>query len=330
MRLYLQRRLLQFIPIILAICVLNFGLIQLAPGDLADVVAGESGQMDDGAGTEQQVAELRASFGLDAPLYMQLFSYLKRLLSFDLGYSHRFGAPVSELIGDRVGATALLGLSSLLLAVVFGVLIGVLCARYRNTRLDRAVSAVMALCYSVPVFWLALMLVVLFGVQLQWFPIGGMQEVGIEAQGPWAQARDVLWHLVLPVTTLALYSTAVYARFTRASMVDALQEDYIRTARAKGLGERLIYFRHALRNALLPVLTLIGAHFGELLAGSIVIETVFSWPGLGKLTYDAVVNRDTNLLLSILFLSSLLVMATSLVLDLLYARLDPRIDLERP
>jgi peptide/nickel transport system permease protein len=259
---------------------------------------------------------------------MQLFAYLKRLLSFDLGYSHRFGAPVSEMIADRVGATALLGLSSLVLAVAGGVLAGVLCARYRNTRLDRAVSSLMALCYSVPVFWLALMLVVLFGVRLQWFPIGGMQEVGIEAAGPWAQAKDVLWHLVLPVTTLALYSTAVYARFTRAAMVDALQEDYIRTARSKGLPAHLIYFRHALRNAFLPVLTLIGAHVGELLAGSIVIETVFSWPGLGKLTYDAVVNRDTNLLLSILLLSSLLVMATSLVIDVLYARLDPRIELK--
>lgn len=324
---YLRRRLLQFIPIVLAICVLNFSLIQLAPGDLAEVVAGESGQNGEGAGTAEQVAHLRATFGLDAPAPVRLARYLRQVASFDLGYSHRFGAPVAELVQGRVGATALLGLSSLALAVVGGVLLGVLCARRRGGRIDRAVSALMALCYSVPVFWLALMLVVLFGVKLQWFPISGMQEVGIEAQGRWAQWRDVLWHLVLPAGTLAVYSLAVYARFTRAAMVDALQEDYIRTARSKGLSEGAVVFRHALRNALLPVLTLVGASFGELLAGSIVVETVFSWPGLGKLTYDAVVNRDTNLLLSILLLGSLLVMATSLAVDLLYARLDPRIEL---
>ncbi|WBS00424.1 ABC transporter permease [Pseudoduganella sp. SL102] len=328
MRAYIQRRLLQFVPVILGICILNFILIQAAPGDLAEVVAAESAQVE-GAIVEDQVAQLRTSFGLDAPLHMQLLAYLGRLFTFDLGYSHRFGAPVAELIGDRVGATALLGLTSLALAVVIGVLLGVLCARWRNGRLDRAVSALMALCYSVPVFWLALMMVVLFGVTLQWFPIDGMREVGIEAQGRWSEARDVLWHLVLPATTLAVYSIAVYARFTRASMVDALQEDYIRTARSKGLSEPVVVFRHALRNAILPVLTLIAGHFGELLAGSIVIETVFSWPGLGKLTYDAVVNRDTNLLLSMLFLSSLLVMATSLLLDILYAALDPRIELRK-
>lgn len=328
MRAYIQRRLLQFLPVVLGICILNFALIQAAPGDLAEVVAAESAQVD-GAIVEDQVAKLRASYGLDAPLHMQLAAYLGRLATFDLGYSHRFGEPVAKLIGDRFGATALLGLASLVLAVVVGVLLGVLCARWRNGRLDRIVSALMALCYSVPVFWLALMMVVLFGVTLQWFPIDGMQDVGLEGEGVWTRARDVLWHLVLPATTLAVYSIAVYARFTRASMVEALQEDYIRTARSKGLSEPVVVFRHALRNAILPVLTLIAGHFGELLAGSIVVETVFSWPGLGKLTYDAVVNRDTNLLLSILFLSSLLVMATSLVLDILYAALDPRIELKK-
>ncbi|QBE66093.1 ABC transporter permease [Pseudoduganella lutea] len=328
MRAYIQRRLLQFLPVVLGICILNFILIQAAPGDLAEVVAAESAQVE-GAIVEDQVARLRASYGLDAPLHMQLLAYLGRLATFDLGYSHRFGEPVAKLVADRVGATALLGLTSLVLAVVIGVLLGAVCARWRNSRLDRAVSALMALCYSVPVFWLALMMVVLFGVTLQWFPIDGMRDVGRAGEDGWAQVRDVLWHLVLPATTLAVYSIAVYARFTRASMVDALQEDYIRTARSKGLSEPVVVFRHALRNAILPVLTLIGGHFGELLAGSIVIETVFSWPGLGKLTYDAVVNRDTNLLLSILFLSSLLVMATSLLLDILYAALDPRIELRK-
>jgi peptide/nickel transport system permease protein len=326
---YLRRRLLQFVPVVLGICILNFLLIRLAPGDLAEVVAGESGQGENGASSSQTLAELRAAYGLDRPAWVQLLAYLGRLCRFDLGYSHRYGEPVADLIAGRLGATALLGVSSLVLALGLGVLVGVLCARRRGGRLDRSLSSLMALCYSVPVFWLALMLVVAFGVKLQWFPVEGMHEVGQEGAGAWARARDVLWHMALPVATLATYSTAVYARFTRAAVIDALQEDYVRTARAKGLSEPAVLLRHALRNALLPVLTLVGAHFGELLAGSIVIETVFSWPGLGKLTYDAVLGRDTNLLMSILFLSSLLVLATSLALDLLYARLDPRIELQR-
>lgn len=327
MKTYVKRRLLQFIPIVLGICVLNFALIQLAPGDLAQVVAGESGQGDNAGGTEAQLAELRSAFGLDVPLYMQLLLYLKKLLMLDLGYSYRYGEPVAQLIGERIGATALLGVTSLVVALVLGVGIGMLCARFRGGWLDRSVSALMALCYSVPVFWLALMLVVLFGVRLQWFPIGGMQEVEGAALTGWDHVRDVGWHLVLPVATLAVYSCAVYARFTRAAMVDALQEDYVRTARAKGLSGAAVYFRHALRNALLPVVSLAGASVGELLGGSIVIETVFSWPGLGKLAYDAVGARDTSLLLSILFLSSLLVMLASLLTDMLSARLDPRIEL---
>lgn len=327
---YLKRRVLQFIPVVLGICVLNFALLQMVPGDLAEVMASEAAEAS-AEGSVDNVARLRTAFGLDAPLHEQLFAYVKRLLTFDLGYSHRYGAPVWDLIADRIGATALLGLSSLVLSVTVGVLLGVVCARWRDGRVDRAVSALMALCYSVPVFWLALMMVVLFGVTLQWFPIGGMRDVvqfAPAAGGGWAEFRDVAWHLALPVATLSTYSIAVYARFTRASMVDALQEDYIRTARAKGLSDRLVYFRHALRNAILPVLTLIAANFGELLAGSIVIETVFSWPGIGRLIFNAVIARDTNLLLSILFLSSLLVMVTSLLLDILYARLDPRIALQ--
>jgi peptide/nickel transport system permease protein len=329
MKQYIRRRLLQFIPIVIGICILNFILIQLAPGDLAEVVAGESGQGDDGANSKEFVDQLRVSFGLNVPLYMQFLTYFRKLLTLDLGFSHRYGAPVIDLIGSRIGATVLLGLTSLSLAVTLGVLLGVLCARNPGGRFDRTVSSITAFCYSIPVFWLALMLVVVFGVKLQLFPISGLHEIGVEAGGRWALYRDVLWHLFLPASTLAVYGVAVYTRYTRASMADVLQEDYIRTARSKGLSSRQVYFRHALRNAFLPVLTLVGVGFGELLGGSIVIETVFSWPGLGKLTFDAITNRDTNLLLSILFLSSLLVMFASLAVDVLYAKLDPRIELKR-
>lgn len=329
MKKYIQRRLLQFLPIIFGICILNFVLIQLAPGDLAEVVAGESGQGEDGANSKEFVDDLRQSFGLNLPLYTQLFVYFKKLASLDFGFSFRYGLPVSELIASRIGATILLGLTSLLIAVTAGVLLGVFCSKNPNGRFDRAVSSITAFCYSIPVFWLALMLVVIFGVKLAWLPIGGMQDIEIQAQGGFAAVLDVLLHLLLPAGTLAIYSTAVYTRFTRAAMVDVLQEDYIRTARSKGLSEKAVYFGHALRNAFLPVLTLVGMSFGELLGGSIVIETVFSWPGLGKLIFDAIASRDTNLLLSILFLSSLLVMSAAVVVDILYAKLDPRIELKR-
>lgn len=328
MKSYIQRRLLQFLPIIFGICILNFILIQLAPGDLAEVVAGESGQGEDGSNSKEFVDDLRQSFGLNLPLYVQLFVYFKKLASLDFGFSFRYGVPVAELIASRIGATILLGLTSLLIAVTVGVLLGVLCSKNPNGRFDRAVSSITAFCYSIPVFWLALMLVVIFGVKLAWLPIGGMQEFG-QTQGTFASVLDVLTHLILPAGTLAIYSTAVYTRFTRAAMVDVLQEDYIRTARSKGLSEKAVYFGHALRNAFLPVLTLVGMSFGELLGGSIVIETVFSWPGLGKLIFDAIASRDTNLLLSILFLSSLLVMTAAVVVDILYAKLDPRIELKR-
>ncbi|MBX9874156.1 MAG: ABC transporter permease, partial [Beijerinckiaceae bacterium] len=212
-----------------------------------------------------------------------------------------------------------------LLAVAIGALLGLLASRHPGGLVDGLISVLATIAYSAPLFWVGLMLVVLFGVHLQWLPTGGMQEVRqVPLQGLdlWA---DRLRHLVLPATTLALFFVAIYARMTRASMIEAMSQDYIRTARAKGLSENRIALRHGFRNALLPLVTMVGLQAGSLLGGSVVVETVFAWPGMGRLAFEAVSNRDLNLLLSIMLLSSFVVVAVNLVVDLLYVWLDPRI-----
>lgn len=320
---YVARRVALAIPLILGIIAFNFFLLQLAPGDLADVVASEQGGAAADAG---YVQELRKAFGLDLPILLQLWTYLKHVATLDFGFSHRYGIPVMELITARLGGTLLLAATSLVIAVILGTGIGLVASRRPGGAIDSLVSILASLAYSAPLFWVGLMLIVFFGVYLQWLPTSGMQEVTkVPLQGA-ALLADRLHHLVLPATTLALFFTAIYARMTRASMIEAMSQDYIRTARAKGLRDRRIVFRHGFRNALLPLVTMIGLQAGTLLGGSVVVETVFAWPGMGRLAFEAVSNRDLNLLLSIMLLSSFVVVAVNLVVDVLYAWLDPRIE----
>ena len=319
---YLARRLLLAVPLILGIIVFNFFLLQLAPGDLADVLASEQGGAAADAG---YVTELRKAFGLDLPVLTQLGHYLKNIAKLDFGFSHRYGVPVASLITARLGGTLLLAVTSLVLAVAIGAALGLLAAHRPGGLIDGVVSVLATMAYSAPLFWVGLMLVVLFGVHLQWLPTGGMQEVTqVPLQG-FSLWGDRLRHLILPATTLALFFVAIYARMTRASMIEAMSQDYIRTARAKGLSEIRIALRHGFRNALLPLVTMVGLQAGSLLGGSVVVETVFAWPGMGRLAFEAVSNRDLNLLLSIMLLSSFVVVAVNLVVDLLYVWLDPRI-----
>ena len=316
-----MRRLALAIPTILTIIVLNFALVHLAPGDAADVLAGEAG-----SATPQYMAQLRQKFGLDQPLQVQLVVYLKQVLSLDLGYSFRHGMSVSELIATRLGPTLLLMLTVLVLSVGLGVLLGAIAARNLNRWRDNVISILAVLAYATPVFWAGLMLIVVFSVKLGWFPVSGMEEVAAFNEG-WARAVDIAHHLVLPAITLTLFYLALYTRLTRASMLDQYAMDYVVTARAKGLTERQIAWRHVLRNAVLPVLTMAGVQIGALLGGAVVVETVFAWPGLGFLAYESLFARDINLLLGIFFISGCLVVAVNLAVDLLYSLLDPRIEL---
>jgi len=315
----LGRRLLRAIPLLLAVAICNFILLKLAPGDAAEVLAGEAA-----ASSLEYLTELRVRFGLDQPVYLQLWHYLVKLMTLDLGFSFRHNQSVLSLILDRLPATLLLMLSGITLAVVVGACLGVLAAQRVNRLRDNLISIFAILSFSIPVFWLGLMLIVVFSVHLGWFPSGGMQTVASGKQG-FAHILDVLHHLVMPVTTLGLFYVALYTRVMRASMLEVFNQDYVTTARAKGLGERRIILRHVFRNALLPLVTLIGVQFGTLLGGSVLVETVFSWPGLGRLAFEAVFQRDLNLLLGILLMCSVLVMISNVLVDLAYAQLDPRI-----
>ncbi len=317
---YVLKRLLQAIPIIFAIVVLNFLLLQLAEGDAVDVLAGEAG-----SATPEYMAELRAKFGLDQPVPVQLARYVANVLQFDLGYSFRHDMPVSQLVFDRLGATLLLMVSTILLAVGFGVLLGLLAATGLNTWRDSAISIFALITYATPLFWVGLMLIVVFSLNLGWFPTSGMENLTMFYSG-WDRVVDIAHHLVLPTITLSLFYLALYTRLMRASMLEQAGQDYVITARAKGLTERRIVFAHILRNALLPVVTMAGVQVGALIGGSVIVESVFAWPGLGMLAFEALFSRDLNLLLGIFLLSALLVVAVNLVVDLIYSSLDPRIE----
>lgn len=317
----LRRTLWQAVPTVIGVVILNFCLLQLVPGDAADVIAAESG-----SATAESMAQMRSHFGLDLPVLQQLGAYLNNLAHFSLGTSPRYNMPVTELIGSRLPNTLLLMLAALGTALALGVLLGSLMASRVGRWSDRVLSVLALLLYSTPSFWLGLMSVVLFSVHLGWLPTGGSASIGANLTG-WDSVVDRLRHLVLPALAMSGFYIAIFARLTRASMLEVSRQDFVRTAVAKGLHPLRVNFLHVLRNALIPVTTVAGMHFGTLLGGAVVVETVFSWPGLGRLAFESVMARDYTVLLGILLLSSLLVILANMLVDLLHAWLDPRIQL---
>ena len=315
----LASRLTQGLALVFAVVVLNFVLVHAAPGDPVETIAGASGGMD-----EKLQAELRAMYGLDQPLPVQLGIYLGKVVRGDLGYSYFFNLPVSDLILERVPATLLLVLTSVLTAFLIGTALGVLSSRKPNGWLSQLINVMSLVGFAAPVFWMGMLLIILLASIFPVFPVSGMR--GIESSGVgWADVVDVLHHLVLPAFTLGLVYLAQYSRLSRAAMLDVLGADYIRTARAKGLPERLVLYKHALRNAVLPVVTILGLQFGNVLAGAIVVETVFNWPGLGRLAFESVLRRDYPTILGVLLFSSIVVIVMNQVTDLCYRLIDPRI-----
>jgi peptide/nickel transport system permease protein len=319
---YVAKRLIQAIPIILAIIVMNFFLLNMAEGDAVDVLAGEAG-----SATPEYMAELRAKFGLDKPLPIQLLVYLKNVVALDLGYSFRHDMPVTELIIDRFWPTLLLMACTIVLAVTCGIVLGLYAAVNLNTWKDSLVSVVALITYATPLFWVGLMMIILFSLKNDWFPTSGMENVAEFYEG-FDRVKDIAHHLVLPTITLSLFYLALYTRMMRASMLDQYGQDYVVTARAKGLSERRITFVHVLRNAMLPVVTMVGVQVGALIGGSVIVESVFAWPGLGMLAFESLFARDLNLLLGIFLLSSALVVAVNLIVDVIYCFLDPRIEIK--
>ena len=316
----LAARLAKAVVVVLAIVFLNFLLIRLAPGDPASVLAGEAGAAD-----PIFVAQLREQFGLDRPVWEQAGLYLGQIARLDLGFSYRQREPVATLIGDRLPATLLLTGSGFLVALALGVLLGALAARRAGSATDTAIFLISLVFYAMPLFWLSMMAVMLFSVQLRWLPASGMESIGAGYQGL-DRALDIAQHLILPAGTLGLFYVAVYARLTRSTMLDVGDMDYVRTARAKGVAPGRVVRRHVLRNALLPIISFAGIQAGQLLGGAVLTETVFAWPGIGRLAFDALLQRDYAVLLGVFLVTSIMVIIFNIVADLLYRLADPRVE----
>jgi peptide/nickel transport system permease protein len=311
----------KFVAVVLVIATFNFVLVHAAPGDPAQVIAGQSGSAD-----AKLLSQLRAEYGLDKSYPVQLASYLKRILTLDLGFSYRQQRPVLALLAERLPATLLLTGTAFLIALVLGVVLGTLAGVRAGTWSDTLFTVLSLLLYAMPVFWLGLMLVLLFSVKLDWLPAFGYITIGVEMT-PLQHIRDIASHLLLPAASLAAVYLAIYARLMRSSVIEVVHQDFIKTAGAKGLKQGRIVARHILRNAILPVITVAGMQAGALVGGAVVIETVFAWPGLGRLTYDAVLQRDYPVMLGIFLVMSIIVIVLNLVTDAIYRLIDPRVSL---
>lgn len=313
-------RLAVSVPVLLIILSGVFLILQLAPGDAVDALLGQMGTAD--AALAEQ---LRAQYGLSGNVATRLVVYLWRLVRFDLGFSVSYNQPVLDVILSRLPATIALVVSALTLAFFAGAIVGVAAATKFGRWQDTAISLLGLVFYAAPSFWLGLMGILVFSVWLGWLPSGGIQDLSANYSG-FRLLLDMARHLLMPTVTLATIYFAIYLRVIRASMLEVLSLDFVRTARAKGLRESAVIYRHVLRNALLPMITIIGLQAGAMLGGSVAIESVFSLPGLGRLAYEAVVQRDLNMLLGIVFMSSILVIVINFAVDLLYAHVDPRIE----
>lgn len=315
------KRLLYALTLILSVVVLNFFLIRIAPGDPIETVAGATGGM-----TEELRATLTRAWGLDQPLWQQLLTYLGKVSQGDLGFSYFFNAPVLGLILDRLGPTLLLIVSSILFSLALGLTLGIVASRKPNGLLSQALMALTVIGYAAPVFWTGIMLMLLLASLVPIFPVSGMIDIvkSLDASRL-ERALDILHHLALPMLTLSIIYIAQYSQMMRASMINVLSSDFIRTARAKGVSEQGILFGHAMRNAILPIVTMVGLQFGNLLAGAVLVESVFDWPGMGRLAFESVLRRDYPVILAILLFSASMVVVANLITDFIYRLADPRI-----
>jgi peptide/nickel transport system permease protein len=310
-------RILLSVPLLVAVIVITFALIHTAPGDPAILLAGD-------APTPEFLEQIRTEYNLDKSTWEQLRIYIVRAFQFDFGNSIYFKRPVIDVILERLPATLILSGAAITIATLVGVTLGVWAAQYRGTSVDGLIGGASLVGYSIPTFWLGQLLVLLLAVHWPILPSNGMTEVRVRHTG-FAHVLDVLRHLVLPAATLALFELALIARFTRTAMIDALERDYVVVAFAKGATRRRVVWRHAFPNAIIISITIVGLEFGALLAGAVVTETVFSWPGIGRLFYDAVFRRDFPLLSGLFIFASLAVILVNLVTDILCSLLDPRI-----
>jgi peptide/nickel transport system permease protein len=308
---YLVRRVLAAIPVMGVVALFVFLLLRLTPGDPAAILAGDNA-------TPEQLERIRVSLGLHEPIYIQFFTWINKLLHGDLGVSLISNVPVLQMIGQRLEPSISIAISTIILAIVVAVPLGVIAAWKHGTWIDRFVMGLSVLGFSVPVFVIGYVLIQIFAIDLRWLPVQGFKSIAA-GLGPYLE------RLILPTLTLSFIYVALIARMTRAAMLDILGEDYIRTARAKGLGEIAVLLRHGLRNAAVPVITVIGTGFALLISGVVVTESVFNLPGIGRLTVDAVLARDYPVIQAMILLTSLVYVTVNLLIDVAYTLLDPRI-----
>ena len=320
---YILKRVSLIIPMLLGISILTILIMHLAPGDPTSIRYGLNPEVSDSAR-----AHLKEIYDLDKPIMVQYARWLKRIVTLDFGRSFIDNRPVIEKIKERLPATLLLQISALLLIFTIALPVGILSAIKQNSAFDKITTFLVFIGFAMPTFWLALLLMWFFGFQLEWFPVSGMRPWHVLFLSGGEKIIDLLWHLVLPVVTLAFTGLAGISRYTRSSMLEVIRQDYIRTARAKGLPENKIIYKHALKNALLPILTILGLTLPALISGSFIFETIFAWPGMGRLGYTAIMQYDYPTVMGVGLIATFLTLFGILISDILYAVVDPRIRYE--
>ncbi len=332
MKAYLIKRLLQIIPTLLGITFITFVIIQLAPGNPAmlKLQMGKGGSLGEKAFSEEIIKQTKELYGLDKPLYVQYYEWVKRVFTLNFGNSFKDHRKVWDKIAERLPITIQLNIISIFLVYLIAIPCGIFSSTHAGSVLDNILTVGFFILYSLPSFWVAVLLIMLLGGGDFWdiFPVYGISSVGSETMGALPWLLDRMWHLVLPVTCLTYGGLAYLSRLTRAGMLEVIREDYVRTARAKGLSERVVIFKHAFRNALLPLITLLAFLLPSMFGGSVIIESIFSVPGMGQLGFEAVLSRDYPVIMAITVISAFLTLIGLLISDILYAALDPRIKLE--
>ena len=317
---YIFRRLLLTIPVLLGITVITFLVMHLSPGKPTDVLTDMNQKI-----TAEAKQRLVAIYGLDKPFYVQYGLWIKRLTKLDFGKSFKDDRPVMKKIAERLPATLLLNFLSIIVIFALAIPIGVFSAVKKDTVFDKITTVTVFLGFSVPTFWLAILLMIFFGLHLGWLPISGFRSINFDELTFWGKFMNITKHLVLPVFVSAFTGLAGLSRYTKSAMLEVLHQDYIRTARAKGLSESTVIFKHALRNALIPVVTIIGLTIPDLMGGSFIFETIFAWPGMGRLGYEAIMSRDYPVIMAVGTIVAILTLLGNLIADITYAYVDPRI-----
>lgn len=321
MGLYIVKRLLLMIPVLLGITIISFGVMKLAPGDPTSLVTDLNPNMN-----KEAIERIRAHYGLDKPWYVQYFKWLKNMTMLDFGRSFAPDSrPVLDKILERIPITLLINVLSMILIMSVAIPLGVMSAVKQDSLFDKGTTVFVFIGFAVPTFWLALLLMILLGVKLDWLPISGFRSLSYAHLSPLGQVLDIAKHLILPVFVSAFGGLAGMSRYMRSNMLEVIRQDYITTARAKGLDERTVIFKHALRNALLPVITLLGLSVPGLIGGSVIFETIFAIPGMGQLFYQSVMMRDYPTIMGILVIGAVLTLVGNLLADVGYSLADPRI-----